>query len=221
VWSGKAISAGQKEMGRPAQILKTKKAPDINFKASALERTDAELLLGCRRGDETSWNLLVERFQRLVASVPRRAELSPDAVGDIFQDVFLTLVEKLGEIKQPERLRAWLVTTAKFKTWEYISKEKLLRNRFRNCEDEGETIFEIPDERPLPDEVLIEIERQHLVRTALAGLDERSRKILSMLYSNKGAASYAEVAKEIGVGETSISPLRRRSLRKLAKILNN
>jgi hypothetical protein len=42
-----------------------------------------------------------------------------------------------------------------------------------------------------------------------------------MLYSNKGAASYAEVAKEIGVGETSISPLRRRSLRKLAKILNN
>lgn len=208
-----------KAMGRPAAILKTKKAHDNELKASAIERSDAELFLACRRGDESVWDALVERFQRLVSAIPRRAGLSQDVVGDIFQDVFLTLLEKLDEIKQPERLRAWLVTTAKFKTWEFVSKEKILRKRFRNCEDEGETIFEIPDKSLLPDEILIELERQHLVRTAIASLDERSQKILTMLYSGKGAASYAEIAAEIGVGETSISPLRKRALNKLVKIL--
>jgi len=53
----------------------------------------------------------------------------------------------------------------------------------------------------------------------LKELEERCRKILSMIYLRDAAASYAEVAVEIGVGETSISPMRARCLKKLAKIL--
>jgi DNA-directed RNA polymerase specialized sigma24 family protein len=41
-----------------------------------------------------------------------------------------------------------------------------------------------------------------------------------MIYLRVEAASYADVAAEIGVGETSISPLRSRCLKKLEKILN-
>jgi hypothetical protein len=40
-----------------------------------------------------------------------------------------------------------------------------------------------------------------------------------MLYLTEPSATYAEVATEINVGETSISPLRSRCLKKLAKIL--
>lgn len=40
-----------------------------------------------------------------------------------------------------------------------------------------------------------------------------------MIYLQDEAASYAEVAGAIGVGETSISPMRARCLQKLAKIL--
>jgi DNA-directed RNA polymerase specialized sigma subunit len=50
-------------------------------------------------------------------------------------------------------------------------------------------------------------------------MEERCRKILSMIYLRDTAASYAEVAEAIGVGETSISPMRSRCLQKLAKIL--
>jgi len=50
-------------------------------------------------------------------------------------------------------------------------------------------------------------------------MEERCRKIISMIYLQDSAATYAEVAREIGVGETSISPLRARCLKKLAKIL--
>jgi RNA polymerase sigma factor (sigma-70 family) len=77
----------------------------------------------------------------------------------------------------------------------------------------------LPDASPLADDVLIELEQQHQIRSALKELEERCRKILSMIYLQDAAASYAEVASAIGVGETSISPMRSRCLQKLAKIL--
>ena len=180
--------------------------------------TDAELVLACRRGDETAWNALVERYQRLIITIPRRAGLSEEQAADVFQEVFLTLFEKLDEIEQPEKIRSWLVTTAKFKTWSAIRSRK----GFYTPETEEEMELEmanLKDNSPLADDVLIELEQQHQIRTALKELEERCQKILSMIYLRDAAASYAEVAAAIGVGESSISPLRSRCLQKLAKIL--
>ena len=77
----------------------------------------------------------------------------------------------------------------------------------------------IRDDAPLADDRLIELEEQHLIRTALKLLEERCQKLLSMIYLCDPAASYAEVAAAIGTGETSISPLRSRCLKKLEKVL--
>ena len=189
------------------------------FNPATLERSDAELLEACRRGDEQAWNLVVERYQRLIAAVPRRAGLSEDLTAEVFQEVFLALLEKLDDIDQPERLRAWLVTTAKFKTWRIVAKEKIRRKTGAEIEEEEEGFFEIPDESPLADEVLIELEEQHLVRTAISNLDERCRTMLTMLYLNEPTASYSAVAAAVGVSETSISPLRARCLKKMMKLL--
>jgi RNA polymerase sigma factor (sigma-70 family) len=190
----------------------------VEFSAKNLERDDAELLLACRRGDETAWNTLVDRYQRLIFTVARRAGLSEQQAADTLQEVFLTLFEKLDEIEQPEKIRSWIVTTAKFKVWAAIRRDK----GFYSTETEEELELELanlPDSAPLADEVLIELEQQHLIRTALKELEERCRTILSMIYLRETAASYAAVAAEINVGETSISPLRARCLQKLAKVL--
>lgn len=190
----------------------------INFSARSLEKTDAELVLACRRGDETAWNALVDRYQRLIITIPRRAGLSEEQAADVFQEVFLTLFEKLDEIEQPDRIRSWMVTTAKFKTWGIVRSSK----GFYSPETEEEMELEmasLKDASPLADDVLIELEQQHQIRTALKELEERCQKILSMIYLRDSAASYAEVASAIGVGETSISPMRSRCLQKLAKIL--
>lgn len=189
------------------------------FSARSLEKTDAGLVAACRRGDETAWNALVDRYQRLIITIPRRAGLSEEQAADVFQEVFLTLFEKLDDIEQPERIRSWLVTTAKFKTWGAVRNAK----GFYTPETEEEMELELAnlaDKSPLADDRLIELEQQHQIRTALKELEERCQKILSMIYlRDAGAASYAEVAAAIGVGETSISPLRSRCLQKLAKIL--
>ena len=188
------------------------------FSASGLAKTDAELVAACRRGNETAWNKLVERYQRLIITIPRRAGLSEEQAADILQEVFLTLFEKLDEIEQPDKIRSWLVTTAKFKTWGAVRGEKNFYAPASDEEMEAE-MANLPDAAPLADANLIELEQQHLIRTALNELEERCRTILSMIYLRDAAASYAEVAREIGVGETSISPLRARCLKKLAKIL--
>lgn len=194
-----------------------KKLP-VRFSARSLAKTDAELISACRRGDEAAWNELVDRYQRLIFTVPRRAGLSEEQSADILQEVFLTLFEKLDEIQQPEKIRSWIVTAAKFKTWGAVRGKK----GFYTTETEGEMeakMANLPDTSPLADAVLIELEEQHLIRTALMEMEERCRKIISMIYLQDSAATYAEVAREIGVGETSISPLRARCLKKLAKIL--
>lgn len=194
------------------------KKSEIKISAKGLEKSDADLVKSCRKGDETAWNALVDRYQRLVFAVPRRAGLSEERAADVFQEVFMTLFEKLDEIEQPDKIRSWLVTTAKFKTWGTVRGEK----GFYSPESEEEMEFEmasLPDNAPLAEDVLIQLEEQHLIRTALKELEERCQKILSMLYLTEPAASYAEVALVIKVGETSISPLRSRCLKKLGKIL--
>lgn len=195
-----------------------KEKSEIKFSAKGLEKSDAELVKACRRGDESAWNALVDRYQRLVFAVPRRAGLSEEQASDVFQEVFMTLFEKLNEIEQPDKIRSWLVTTAKFKTWGTVRGEK----GFYSPESEEEMEFEmasLQDAAPLAEDVLIQLEQQHLIRTALKELEERCQKILSLLYLTEPPASYSQVAAAINVGETSISPLRSRCLKKLGKIL--
>lgn len=186
--------------------------------SSDLETADAKLVLRCRGNDQAAWDLLVERYQRLIFAIPRRAGLSEEQAADVFQDVFLTLFEKIHDIEQPERIRSWLVTTSKFKTWAVIRGSKGFYSPETEEEMEAE-MASIVDRSPLADDMLIELEEQHLIRTALHKLEEKCRQILSMLYLAEPAASYAEVGLAIGVGETSISPMRTRCLKKLQVIL--
>jgi len=185
---------------------------------SSFESDDAALVLKCKKGDQGAWDVLVDRYQRLVYSIPRRAGLTSEQCDDVFQDVFLVLFQKLDEIEQPDKLRSWIVTTAKFKTWGIVRARRDEIEIDASAED-GSRAFELEDKKPLADEVIIELENQHLIRSAIAKLDERCQKIISMIYLRQSAASYEEVADAVGTGSTSISPMRSRCLEKLKKLL--
>lgn len=197
----------------------SQEAGSVHFSGSQLERSDAELVRSCRKGDQAAWDLLVDRYQRLIYAVPRRAGLTEEQASDVFQEVFLTLFQKIDELEQPEKIRSWMVTTAKFKTWGIIRGSKGFYSPETEEEMEAE-MASIVDKSPLADELLVELEEQHLIRAALEKLEERCRTILSMIYLRDTAASYVEVGAAIGVGETSISPMRSRCLKKLEKILS-
>lgn len=181
---------------------------------------DKELLLACRRGDEAAWETLVNRYQRLIYTIPRRAGLDEDQSADVFQEVFTTLFEKLSDIEQPERLQAWLVTTARRKTWRIINRDRNLQSFDEPETEEGESkINQLPDAAALPDEVLLRLEEQHRVRSSVQALDERCRKLLTMLFYNAEPPSYSEIAAATGTREGSIGPTRARCLQKLLKLM--
>lgn len=198
--------------------IEMKMSGPLIFPTSEIERSDEQLVLDCRRGDETAWNDLVDRYQRLIIAIPRRAGLAEELAADIFQDVFLTLIQKIDEIEQPSKIRSWIVTTTKYKTWAAVRGRKDASSAENVAESESE-IANLKDYAPLADEVLVELEQQHLIRTAMSKLEKRCQVIISMIYLRQKAASYSDVALAIGVGETSISPLRSRCLKKLEKIL--
>lgn len=184
-----------------------------------MERTDEQLLLACRQGEEAAWEALVKRYQRLIYAIPRRAGLDEDAAADIFQDVFATLLENVESIEQPSRLHAWLVTTAKRKTWRVIRRAAPLRSFADENDAAGAEMYALPDAQPLPDDALRQLEEQHLVRTALAEMDERCAKLLTMLFYGAETLPYAEIAAALNTSEGSIGPTRARCLKKLLDLL--
>ena len=184
-----------------------------------MQPTDRELLKACREGDESSWEVLVDRYQRLIYAIPRRAGLNEDQASEVFQEVFATLLQKLDDITDPDRLHAWLVTTARRKTWRLRSKERLLRPPNTNDERRDEELTAAVDEAPLPDENLVRLEEQHRIRTALMALDERCQKLLTLLYYAPEPPSYAEIAVAFGMPEGSIGPTRARCLKKMLQLL--
>lgn len=182
---------------------------------------DATLLLACRRGDSAAWAALVARYQKLIYTIPRRAGLDDDQCADVFQQTFQALFEHLERIDQPERVRAWLVTTARRTT-------ERLRQRNARWQALPESVVSGSDETPvqewldpapLPDEVLIQLEEQHLVRTGVAALEERCRRLLTLLFYDPQQLPYAEIAAQIGIPTGSIGPTRNRCLQKLRTLL--
>ena len=191
-----------------------------DVRSNYMRRTDKELLIACRNGDESSWAALVDRYQRLIYTIPRRAGLNQDQAGDVFQDVFVTLLEKIDDINDPDRLHAWLVTAARRKTWRLLTKERSLKRVDLDQEDDAEeSLPVIVDNNPLPDEVVLRLEEQHQVRMAVAELDGRCQKLLTMLYYQTEPPSYAEIAQAFGTTEGSIGPTRARCLKKLLRLL--
>jgi RNA polymerase sigma factor (sigma-70 family) len=184
-----------------------------------MDDSDLDLVLACRRGDQVAWEKLVRRYQRLIYAIPRRAGLSEDDAAEIFQDVFTTLFEKLNDIQEPDKLQAWLVTTTRRRTLRTLSR---MLGRAISSDDENDRANEaeaIRDQSPLPDEQLLILEEQHLIRTAVSQLDERCQTLVQLLYYQREHPSYAEVAKALGVPEGSIGPTRARCLAKLLRIL--
>jgi len=190
--------------------------------AMTFDRTDKELLIACRRGEESSWAALIDRYQRLIYAIPRRAGLNEDQAREVFQEVFVTLFKKMHDINEPDRLHAWLVTTARRKTWRLLSKERSLHARERlEAHEEAGVLAVLVDDAPLPDEAMIRLEEQHRIRTAVLALDPRCRKLLTMLYYQPEPAPYSEIAAAFGTSEGSIGPTRARCLKKLLRLLED
>ena len=71
--------------------------------------SDSELIQACRGGNQDAWDELIDRYGRLVYSIPRRYGFCDADAEDVFQDVFTILYRKLDTIRDHARLASWLI----------------------------------------------------------------------------------------------------------------
>jgi RNA polymerase sigma factor (sigma-70 family) len=181
---------------------------------------DAALVARCRAGDAAAWPLLVRRYQRLVYAIVGRAGLDAHAAADVFQTVFSRLVQHLPKLAQPERLQAWIVTTAR--------REALLARRVgqrtvslsRDDDEDGAPAFDVADDAPLAEDALSSLQQQHRLRQALDALDARCRDLLLLLFRDEDdKVGYEDIGRRLGMPVGSIGPTRARCLGKLRQLV--
>jgi len=179
---------------------------------------DEALLAACRRGDQASWDALVDRYSALIYSIPLKLGLSEHDAADVLQSVCVTLLEHLDSIRDPRGLAAWIITTTTRQCWSVLRQRN--RELARGAPDAIE--LEPTDPKPLPDEEVLALERQQIVRTALAQLPPNCRVLLEALFTDAaGAMSYQELAHTLGVPPNSLGPTRARCLSKLKQMLDD
>jgi RNA polymerase sigma factor (sigma-70 family) len=181
-----------------------------------MDPDDLTLIIACRTGDSRAWETLVQRYQRLVYSIPRRAGLDDDQTAEVFQRTWVALVENLERVQQPERISAWLATTARRESWR-VQRRARTGATSLGADDDGE--LDLPDQALLPDEQLLQIEQRHEIRLAVAQLDERCRTLIELLFYAVDPPPYSAIAVTLGTSEGSIGPTRARCLQKLRRLL--
>ena len=169
-------------------------------------------------GDAAAWAALVDRFSGLVWSVTRGYRLSSADAADVFQTAWLRLAEHLGRIEDPERIGAWLATTARHEAL------RIVRSAARLVPTDDLTLLDIgqPDQN-LPEQALLDSEQAAIdselaskLWKALDQLSVRCQQLLRVLIATP-PPSYTEVAAALGMPVGSIGPTRARCLEQLRK----
>jgi RNA polymerase sigma factor (sigma-70 family) len=167
-----------------------------------------QIVRAAGRGDDAAWEALVERFSGLIWAVARGHGLSAADAADVSQTCWLRLAEHLERIRDPQRLGAWLATTARNES------VNLLRHA-RRCVALGED-----GEVAMPAECtdvaarLLDGERDVALWRAFESLPPRCKTLLRVLTMDP-APSYVEVSAALGMPVGSIGPTRGRCLQSL------
>jgi RNA polymerase sigma factor (sigma-70 family) len=187
----------------------------VSFYHLGVSTTDLPSLLSAAgAGDQRAFDELVARFGRLVWSVARSFRLDDAAAADVSQTTWLRFVEQLHAIRDPERVGAWLATTAR--------REALatLRRNGRAVPsglDGGDG--DAPDVLlPAPDQRLLDGERDRGLWSCFAQLSARCQALLRVLTADP-PPTYEEVAAALDMPVGSIGPTRGRCLDRLSGFL--
>ncbi len=171
----------------------------------------ADVFDQAQSGDRAAWEELVHRFGALVSAVARRCRLSEADVAEVCQTTWLRLVENLDRIEQPDRLGAWLATTAR--------RESLRIATRRANVLAGDTLSQIADTEVEPfDAGILREERAMTIRAATEQLSPRCKRLLGLLMGHDDL-SYKEISELLAMPVGSIGPTRGRCLAHLRRLL--
>ena len=162
-----------------------------------VDETDGALLRACRAGDGEAWDVLVERYERLVFSVALRNGLEREDAADVTQEVFVALLHALDSLKDDTALASWLMTVARRTAWRIQERNGRARRAPYNA-------------KPLPpDDPVDAWTSLATLHDAVARLGDPCRTLIHDLYLDADPASYAEIADSDGAVDRRHRPAAR------------
>ncbi len=176
-------------------------------------QSDWDLIQACRQGEEWAWQQVINRYKRLVFSIPLNYGLNQNDAADVVQLTFVMLLQGLDSLHQQSHLGGWLATVARRNTWQVI-RRRGRENLDTTPLNEHDLLRDESNEK--------EKERWELsnwLHDGLAQLDETCRALLLALYLDPEQPSYNDVAIRLGLAVGSIGPMRARCLQRLRHIM--
>jgi|SRR5215813_1282759 len=186
------------------------------------ELDTAELVESCLAGNGHAWEELLDRYQRLIYSIPIQAGMSHADAAEVFQAVSIRLIRKLSTLREQHKLAKWIITTTTRECWRLARRSRRQKaTAVGNDPEQSYDLNEIAAALPLPDEQQEALEEQQIVRQAVDRLPDKCRALITLLFLNPDEPSYEDVAREIGIPQSSIGPTRARCLEKLRELLGD
>ena len=173
----------------------------------------ADLVRWAGDGDRAAWNEIVDRYAGIVWAIARRHRLSAADAADVSQTTWLRLVEHLDRIENPERIGAWLATTARHESLRVL---RLAGRQIPALDDDFVELADAGAETRV-DAALLTDERDRELRELVAALPARDQLLLQLL-SHDAQPSYAEIGAALGMPTGSIGPTRARCLERLRRV---
>ena len=175
---------------------------------------DERLVQGCIQGDQRAWEELVDKYKRLIYSIPIKYGATPDDAADVFQAVCIEALNSLPQLKNAQSLRSWLITLTIRQSYRWKKKQSNHVELDAMEPDAAESIASISHA-----DTLAQLEQEQIVRDVVAQLPPRHQKLVRLLFFEQPALPYTEVAQRLGLATGSIGFIRGRCLDKLRKAL--
>jgi len=189
-----------------------------------MARSDEELMLGCRDGDEGAFETLYRRYEKPVLSFIYRMTNSTSDAEDLCQETFLKVVRAKRRYRANGKFKTWLFRVAlnlcrdrirrmKFRSHGSLDGPEISQDGKKNQVHEG--IF---DPSPDPAKNAEAQEMKFLVRQAFTALTEDQRTVVILRQYH--ALKFPEIAEIMKCPVGTVKSLNYRGHQKLLKVLS-
>lgn len=168
----------------------------------------AALFARWRAGDGRAMDELVRLMTPVLWHVVRSYGLDGALAEDVVQTTWLTLVRRHESILEPRAVSGWLTMCARREAWRVGKAHR------RADATEAEELEPRLPVRESAEQTAARDDETHRLWTAVAGLDERCRRLLRII-AFEDRPDYARIAADLAMPVGSIGPTRQRCLRKL------
>ncbi len=172
-----------------------------------MARSDVQLMLDVKAGDDVSFELLLQKFRTPLVSFLYRMVRDRATAEDLAQEVFLRVY----------RARKKYAPNAKFTTWLFRIATNLALNALRDgryrqmdvsLDQPGEDehpAMELPDRQPSVEQELMARDRAARVRCAIQALPEKQRA--AVLLHKYHELDYDQIARILDCSESALKSL--------------